>query len=236
MNNLGFLHPGKEPEKVEAKSYQGLAEGYKLGSRTTAASPVASQRQIALYPLQPEIKPPQEVAPFSRFKADQRFENDEKERVMREHLRQVSKVNAQDEIDKFTLKFYFKSNPHTIKGLDQKLDSEKGAIANLKKTGNAGMLTQAKNYNLNLQDFGGKEIYQMKDIIDFILRKVSECLLYMQVMNKTVLQSASSADQQKMEKDKQESNFRNYEYKKTMMAQAEAFWDQTISMGVPNLA
>lgn len=56
------------------------------------------------------------------------------------------------------------------------------------------MLTQAKNYNLNLQDFGGKEIYQMKDIIDFILRKVSECLLYMQVMNKTVLQSASSAD------------------------------------------
>ena len=39
-----------------------------------------------------------------------------------------------------------------------------------------------------------------------------------------------------MEKDKQESNFRNYEYKKALMTQAEAFWDQTISMGVPNLA
>jgi hypothetical protein len=57
MNNLGYLHPNKEPEKVEAKSYQGLEEGYKLGARTAAASPVASQRQIALYPLQTETKP-----------------------------------------------------------------------------------------------------------------------------------------------------------------------------------
>jgi len=39
-----------------------------------------------------------------------------------------------------------------------------------------------------------------------------------------------------MEKDKQASNFRNYEYKKAMMKQAETFWDEIVSMGVPNLA
>ncbi len=76
----------------------------------------------------------------------------------------------------------------------------------------------------------------MQNLIDFILRKVSECFLYMQVMNKNVLASASSQDQQQMEKDKQASNFRNYEYKKALMKQADTFWDETVSMGIPNLS
>lgn len=55
----------------------------------------------------------------------------------------------------------------------------------------SSLLSQQKNYSLNLKDFGGQEVFEMQNIVDFILRKVAEVILKMQVMNKNVFMAAT---------------------------------------------
>lgn len=67
----------------------------------------------------------------------------------------------------------------------------------------------------------------MSNIVDFIMRKVSETLLFMEVMNKNVFQVATQ--QQKGAK----SDFLSFEYKRSLVKQAENFWDEVIAMQQP---
>ena len=50
----------------------------------------------------------------------------------------------------------------------------------------SNLMAESKNYNLNLKDFSEQPVFEMQNIVDFILRKVADCLLYMQIMNKNV--------------------------------------------------
>jgi hypothetical protein len=56
----------------------------------------------------------------------------------------------------------------------------------------SSLISQQKNLSLNLKDFGDQEVFEMQNIVDYILRKVAEVVLFMQVMNKNVFQSATT--------------------------------------------
>jgi len=121
---------------------------------------------------------------------------------MREVFKKINHMDALENLDKFTLKFYFKKpesklfanmNPHMA------AEAEKAAKQSPAKVNIQSLIAESKNYQINLKDMqGGEPVFEMQNIVDFILRKVSECFLQQIIMNKTILQSAT----QKGEADK----------------------------------
>ncbi len=48
------------------------------------------------------------LAPAERYKYEQRLEKEKKDREMRDVFKKINHLDAIDNLDKFTLKFYFK--------------------------------------------------------------------------------------------------------------------------------
>ncbi len=96
---------------------------------------------------------------------------------MRTLIKQMNKDEAIDQLDKFTLKFYFKK-PST---LNPQIAAEAEKATNMKMAppnmNVHSLLAEQKNYNINLKDLGGENVFEMQNIVDYILRKVSDCLL-----------------------------------------------------------
>ena len=90
--------------------------------------------------------------------------------------------DALDQLDKFTLKFYFKKPSTLFNNMNPSIKAEAEKAANNMKMAPPNMnvntlLAEQKNYNINLKDLGGESVFEMQNIVDYILRKVSDCIL-----------------------------------------------------------
>lgn len=164
----------------------GLNQGFKMGNRSAAVSP--SHSQLVL----PSIGGGSSAKPTDKYKYEQRVEKEQKEKERLAVIRGLNKNEQQEALDQFSLKFYFKKQvPQGILDKQQQEQAERKALLAepLAKSGTgnvSNLMSQSKNYNLNLKDFGDQEVFEMQNIVDFILRKVAEVILYMQVMNKNI--------------------------------------------------
>ena len=90
-------------------------------------------------------------------------------------------MDALDNLDKFTLKFYFKKPESKLfDHMNPSIAAEAEKAARLAAAGPVNiksLITESKNYQINLKDMSGEPVFEMQNIVDFILRKVSECFL-----------------------------------------------------------
>lgn len=57
------------------------------------------------------------------------------------------------------------------------LEAEKASKLAPKNLNVSSLIAESKNYQINLKDMGGESVFEMQNIVDFILRKVADCLL-----------------------------------------------------------
>lgn len=197
MNNLSLLVAPNQQGDTASNAYKQLETRFKVAPRSVAVSPSASQGKLVL-PTSDKANGERmgSVKPSDKFKYQERIDKEQKDKEMMAFMRDMNRQDAQESLDQFTLKFHFKK-PSTT-NLDPKIaaQAQKAALAAYeasKESPNvSAMLAQQQNFSLNLKDFGDQEVFEMQNIVDFILRKVSDCILYMQVMNKNVFASATS--------------------------------------------
>jgi hypothetical protein len=157
---------------------------------------------------------------------------------MKDVFKKMNQLEAVENLDKFTLKFYFKKPESKLfANMNPQMAAEAEKAAKLAAAGPVNiqsLIAESKNYQINLKDMQGEPVFEMQNIVDFILRKVSECFLQQIIMNKNILQSATQRGEADKDRAKQESDYRSFEYRRQCQRQAEILWDDVIAMHMPH--
>jgi hypothetical protein len=95
MNNLGLLL-GQENSGLHSQQvYKDLKTGYQV-ARTAAVSPSKTPNDLVV------------PSAASKFKFEQHQEKEKKDRELKDVMKKINHLDALENLDKFTLKFYFK--------------------------------------------------------------------------------------------------------------------------------